>query len=999
MNKNIFRRFSAVAQFGFLTLLTVLSVKAAGEVDMSFNATVGRSADPATFRQMIRQTVLQPDGKILVTGDFSVFGRYAKSDILRLNADGTVDPTFTAPPLRLPTTGVKPIRKIILQPDGKILVGGYFEFATYGERGLIRLNSDGSLDLSFMNAGNISNIYELLDFALTPDNKLVIAGYTRAGGEMSIRVTMDGALEAEHANYLRKVVVQPDGKILAIDSAGLVRFDQNFNVDTSFEQSLIRGGSGLSGEYVHDVLLQADGKIVVAGEFTYVSGLLINHLVRFNANGTVDTTFNNATYGPNKWVKSVNLLPDGKYLIGGAFTTINDVPAKYVARLNPADGSLDTSFNSGITNANYDAADLSVQPDGKIIVGGVPMFRLDSNGAVDSSFASLPVGVPGKVNVAVVQPDNKILVGGNFEFASEKTVRHLARFNADGSIDNTFNPVYLNAYPNGEVLSIAVQPDGKILVGTIGVFGAAFRLNADGSFDRYFAANVSMGTEIKIQPDGKVYIASTDRITRFNPDGTNSTTFLMLQWAIYDFAFQPDGKVIVVGNIEHPQDGSGNYHNIIRYNANGTVDNTFNPIGGANAFIYDVEIQPDGKIVVGGDFTGLNFNTTHKYIGRLNPNGTLDTSFTPPALNAKIRTIKIQPNGKIVVGGVTDDPNVPQAGKLFRLNPNGTFDASFNNSMPIDKLVSSIDFQSDNKIIVGGLFNSINGVLRTGFARLLNNAGAMFDFDGDGKTDISIFRPSVGEWWYSRSSDGGNYAAQFGNSSDKLMPGDYTGDGRADFAFFRPSTGEWFILRSEDGSYYSYPFGTNGDIPTVGDFDGDGKADSAVFRQSDTNWYIRRSSDGGTTIRQFGASGDVPVVSDYDGDGKSDIAIWRASTGEWWIQKSSNASVVTFQFGSSTDKPVQGDYTGDGKADVAVFRPSSGEWFILRSENQSFYSFPFGTNGDVPAAGDYDGDGRFDATVFRPSQSTWYVQRTTAGTLIQSFGQSGDRPVPNVFVP
>jgi hypothetical protein len=277
--------------------------------------------------------------------------------------------------------------------------------------------------------------------------------------------------------------------------------------------------------------------------------------------------------------------------------------------------------------------------------------------------------------------------------------------------------------------------------------------------------------------------------------------------------------------------------------------------------------------------------------------------------------------------------------------------------------------------------------------------GAPFDFDGDDKTDISIFRPSAGEWWYSRSSDGGNYAAQFGNSADKLVPGDYTGDGRADIAVFRPSNGEWFILRSEDGSYYSYPFGTNGDIPTVGDFDGDGKADSAVFRPSDTTWYIRRSSDGGFTIQQFGAAGDAPAVADYDGDGKSDIAIWRASVGEWWIQRSSNSSVEAFQFGNSSDKPVQGDYTGDGKADVAIYRPTSGEWFILRSEDFSYYSFPFGTNGDVPAAGDYDGDGRFDATVFRPSQSTWYVQRSTAGTLIQSFGQSGDRPVPNAFVP
>ncbi|MGC2236612.1 MAG: VCBS repeat-containing protein [Pyrinomonadaceae bacterium] len=272
------------------------------------------------------------------------------------------------------------------------------------------------------------------------------------------------------------------------------------------------------------------------------------------------------------------------------------------------------------------------------------------------------------------------------------------------------------------------------------------------------------------------------------------------------------------------------------------------------------------------------------------------------------------------------------------------------------------------------------------------------DFDGDGKTDISIYRPAVGEWWYLKSSNGGNAAFQFGSSADKIVPADFNGDGKTDVAVFRPVSGEWFILRSEDQSYYSFPFGTNGDIPAPADFDGDGKADAAVFRASDSTWYINKSS-GGTIIKQFGASADVPAAADYDGDGKSDIAIWRASAGEWWIQKSSDSSVVAFQFGNSADKPVQGDYTGDGKADVAIWRPSTGEWFILRSENQSYYSFPFGTNGDIPAPGDFDGDGRFDATVFRSSNATWYSQRAGAAASIQGFGQNGDMPAPGAFVP
>jgi CSLREA domain-containing protein len=274
----------------------------------------------------------------------------------------------------------------------------------------------------------------------------------------------------------------------------------------------------------------------------------------------------------------------------------------------------------------------------------------------------------------------------------------------------------------------------------------------------------------------------------------------------------------------------------------------------------------------------------------------------------------------------------------------------------------------------------------------------VFDFDGDGKTDVGIFRPSVGEWWIYRSSDGQVPAFQFGASTDKIAPADFTGDGKTDIAFFRPSTGEWFVLRSEDNSYFSFPFGAAEDIPVPADYDGDGKADPAVFRPSVGTWFINRSSDGGTTSAPFGGNGDVPIPADYDGDGKADLAIYHTSAGEWWLNRSTTGLIV-YQFGNSTDKIVPGDYTGDGKTDVAFWRPSTGQWFILRSEDTSYYAAPFGTAGDIPTPGDYDGDGKFDVTVFRPSTGTWFVTRTSGGTSAQQFGANGDRPLPTAFLP
>ena len=275
------------------------------------------------------------------------------------------------------------------------------------------------------------------------------------------------------------------------------------------------------------------------------------------------------------------------------------------------------------------------------------------------------------------------------------------------------------------------------------------------------------------------------------------------------------------------------------------------------------------------------------------------------------------------------------------------------------------------------------------------------DFDGDGKTDLSVFRPSEGNWYLNRSTDG--FAAyNFGNSSDTLVPRDFDGDGKTDTAVFRPSADpaqpDFYVLNSNGFTVTGVSWGIAGDVPVPADYDGDQKADAAVFRPSSNTWFILRSS-GGVTSEVFGQAGDVPMAMDTNGDASAQIAVYRASNTTWYIARPTGTPSTNFDaipFGMTGDRLVPADYDGDNKDDVAVYRPSNGTWYILKSTGGTSTTV-FGISTDVPVPGDYDGDGSDDVAIYR--NGTWYVSRSTSGLLIQPFGVASDTPVPARYIP
>ena len=512
------------------------------------------------------------------------------------------------------------------------------------------------------------------------------------------------------------------------------------------------------------------------------------------------------------------------------------------------------------------------------------------------------------------------------------------------------------------------------------------------------------------------------------------TTIAVLSVGSFPLVFDGDGA-FGIGLIS----GTGN---LTRNGVGGTLLASASGFSGAifvngGAFVVDANI-PNSPVTVNatGTFNGTEFGLNNIGLSGLGGTGTVGTTnvtsgiisagtiTSPTGILNITNGLTISANGIYLnkIGGATagadgyDQLNVTGAVNLNNARLEviplsslgfGTFRAAIGDTFVIIK--------NDGTDAINGTF--LNAPEGTVFGAALNTAyrisyrggdgndvaitrvnRANFDFDGDGKSDVSVFRPAGG-FWYELLSRTGNFAAQqFGASEDKIVPADYDGDTKTDIAVFRPSNSVWYQLRSSDNTFNAVQFGTNGDVPVPNDYDGDGRADIAVFRPSNATWYQITSLGNQFLARQFGISTDKPLVGDFNGDGIGDLAVYR--NGTWYFSESPDGTFRAVQFGLATDTPTPADYDGDGATDVSVFRPSNGVWYRLNSgSNNSFAAVQFGTAEDKPVPADYDGDGKSDVAVFRPSNSVWYLLRSTAGFSAVSFGQNGDKPIPNAFIP
>ncbi len=807
----------------------------------------------------LQSIALQADGKILLGGSFpnilpiGVPSLVVQSNLVRLNGDGTLDSSFDVEP-------DYSVLSVTVQTDGSLLAGGHFtSIKTNGvqttSRGYIaRLHGNGFVDSAFDPKANssVNNIALQKDgqilssgwfttfqpnVAVSPTTRRHFARLSNSSAEQGLRVldasqilwTRRGSAPEAHAVSFEqsgdggltwtplgngtRVGTTPDWQLTGLSLTTSGRLRASAVIHQSRGTSLMRteasyhltaapaltGISPASGHMDGGTTVTITGTELDSATEVIIGGVAAKDVVRVNA-----TTITATTPAGRPGVVDVSVMTAGGTSMGvGLYTYVALTPAVTVstptvwanvpiltitgANFSPVPGDNVVTFSPAGTGTvvNVTSNTLTVSGITGLVPGAlsavVTTFGLSSGvpvqvaqvvpvpaGNLDLldaqlrlSFGSTPFN-NAYTNTMAVQPDGKTIIGGRFDTVLGVARKNLARLNADGTLDMGFDP-----RPNNLITCLAVQEDGKILVS--GAFynfqpngapsstardGIA-RLNADGSLDMGFAPKISGDVpSIAFQADGKILLGGNftmvegnegyprySNIVRLEADGSLDLTFQPNPSGsgVESIVVQPDGKILVGGVFFYFQpNGVGPRITrafLARLNADGSVDMGFDPDTSISANC--IALQADGKILLSGPLSSLSSSSgwsaqATSYLGRLNADGTLDSSFNPKP-NAQVQSIAVQTDGKILLGGSfsTLQPNGATTAtarqRIARVNADGTLDTGFDPKA--SSYVQSIVQQADGKILLGGSFTSLqpNGAAtateRIGFAQLFNDSG------------------------------------------------------------------------------------------------------------------------------------------------------------------------------------------------------------------------------------------------------------------------------------
>lgn len=531
-------------------------------------------------------------------------------------------------------------------------------------------------------------------------------------------ITSDGATIKAGAIYSDgRVIVAGD---LAVSDGERVskvaRLLANGKLDKSFS-----AGSGFDNE-VDDIEIQADGKIVVTGEFENYNGVAASKVIRLNSDGTVDNNFATAR-GTIGYVNDMAIQPDGKIIIAGSIVRYNDTAVKYIVRLNP-DGSLDNSFKSTLSFSYGAIFKIAVQLDGKIIIAGSfvssggqqGIMRLNADGTIDTSFNKGGTGTDWNVydvDLQEVGGKQYVLVCGVFDSYNGVNVGRAVRLKEDGSIDTSFSTA--GFFGGNVVVRVFSYFDYIYTCSGKGVF----RHKPDGSVDTSFGSSsfsrdiswIDRTIEGDIFCNGVInFVGGTKKdFVKTSVNGSLINTFdADLRTGGLVSTVVSGGNDFIVGGVFDKVNNIAS-GGIVKLKSDGTIDNSFQTGTGFKGDVATVARQADGKLIVGGNFTAYNGTATAPLI-RLNSNGSKDAGFSVSAFSASatISKILVQSDGKIIVLGSFTTYGGTTRSNLIRLNSNGSLDASFNTeNLLLGQYRSDCLLQPDGGVLVAYYSNNM----------------------------------------------------------------------------------------------------------------------------------------------------------------------------------------------------------------------------------------------------------------------------------------------------